>query len=212
MKVILTESIKGLGVLGDTVAVKRGYYRNHLGPSGKALLLTKENIGVFEERKVELEEAEKDRLVVARSKMVHVAAKIEFNVRASDEGKLFGSITATEIAEQLTSEELKIERRNVELKEGSIRNVGIYNARVFLHPEVAVDVEVFVEAPNAPLSKFMQAEEDKKQGKKIESEVEPEEESSVVAEDSTDKSVEQVVGAAEGVSEDVAAAGSTDKK
>ena len=159
MEIILTETIKGLGVLGDKVSVNRGYYRNFLGPQGKAMMLTKDNLTQFDARKAEFEAAESERLATAKAQSVHVDSKIEFSVRASDEGKLFGSINATDIAYKLSNDQLRLEKRNVELKEGAIRNVGIYHAQIFLHPEVSIDVEIWVEAPNAPISKFVKTQQ-----------------------------------------------------
>ena len=145
MKVILTEKITKLGNIGDTVEVKTGYARNYLLPNKKALRFTKENIALFEAQKAELvarhEKAKKD----AESKVEAVKnAKLHMIRQAGDTGQLYGSVSSRDIARTLKEiAGVSVESSQVML--GSpIKSVGVFDTKIALHPDVIVDVKVYV--------------------------------------------------------------------
>lgn len=149
MQVILLEKIKNYGTLGDVVKVKPGYARNYLIPQQKAKPATPENIATFEEQRVELEKAQADSLAYAQSRAdqlkeltVVIAGKVGL------ENKLFGSVSAMDIAEALTDAGVEVKKQEVRLPQGSIRYVGDYQVDIHLHPDVdaTVKVQVIAEA------------------------------------------------------------------
>ncbi len=147
MEVILLEKVENLGNLGDRVNVKPGYGRNFLIPSGKATPATEEHIKAFEERRAELEKAAADTLAIAearREKLVDMTITIA--AKAGEEGKLFGSIGAIDIAEAIGAAGVEIERNEVRLPEGAFRNVGEYPVQLHLHSDVDAEITLVIEA------------------------------------------------------------------
>ena len=145
MQVILLEKIVNLGNLGDLVDVKPGYARNYLVPQGKATVATEENIKLFEERRAELEKASAERLQAAQAREKELAGQsIEITARASDEGKLFGSVSVLEIAQAFTEKGLELNKSEVQLPEGPIKLVGEHEVVVSIHSEVNFTVTVAV--------------------------------------------------------------------
>ncbi len=145
MKLILLEKVQNLGDLGDTVRVKPGFGRNFLVPQGKAVPATKDNVAMFEARRAELEAAANERLSSAESRresMVDVVVEITAN--ASDEGKLFGSIGPREIANAVTDQGVPLEKSEVVMGEGPIRNTGEYDVVISLHADVETTIKVIV--------------------------------------------------------------------
>jgi large subunit ribosomal protein L9 len=147
MEVILLQKVANLGNIGDRVKVKPGFGRNYLLPQGKAALATAANVAKFEERRVELEKRAADDLDTARSR----AAKLEghaltITAKAGGEGKLFGSIGTSDIAEALSADGIEVERSEVRLPGGPIRLVGEHHVKVHLHTDVEVDLTVTVVA------------------------------------------------------------------
>jgi len=138
MQVILLEKVNKLGELGEEVTVKNGYGRNFLVPQGKAVPATAANREVFQARRAELEAAAAERLAAAQA----IAAKLEglervtIASKAGDEGKLFGSIGARDLAEAATAAGVEISKSEIRLPEGPLRNVGEYEIVVHLHAEV----------------------------------------------------------------------------
>ena len=145
MEVILLEKVGKMGVLGDTVAVKGGYARNYLIPQGKAVPASKDNVKLFEERRAELEKAEQEKLKAAQERADKLA-EIELTVAANagDEGKLFGSIGPRDVADLITAAGVEVEKAEVRMPEGPIRNTGEYNIAVQLHPDVESEVHIIV--------------------------------------------------------------------
>lgn len=145
MDVILLQKVRNLGDLGDTVKVRPGYGRNFLMPRGIALPATAANVKVFEQRRSELLAQSEKRLDRARGRAEHIQGR-EFVVamRASDEGKLFGSVGPQEIASKVTEEAVEIDAREVVLPDGQIRQVGYHTALLQLHPEVEFEITVAV--------------------------------------------------------------------
>ncbi|MBS63885.1 MAG: 50S ribosomal protein L9 [Salinisphaera sp.] len=145
MEVILLQKVRNLGDLGDTVKVRPGYGRNFLMPRGIALPATKANLAVFEERRSELQAASQEREDRANARAQQLRGKeYVIAMRASDEGKLFGSVGPQEISDAITEEGVEVSPKEVTLTEGTIRQVGEYTATLQLHAEVEVEVTVIV--------------------------------------------------------------------
>ena len=147
MNIILLERIGRLGTLGDEVTVKNGFARNYLIPTGKAVRVTKENREAFEARRAELEAAAGEKLAAAETR----AAALEgisttLRVRASEEGKLFGSVGTVEIARALTDQGNEVSKAEVSLPEGAIRDIGEHEVEIQLHAGVSAMVGVNVVA------------------------------------------------------------------
>lgn len=145
MDVILLEKVTNLGNLGDKVKVKAGYGRNFLLPYGKAVPATETNIVEFEGRRAELEKASADKLTQAQGRATALAeTSVTITANAGEEGKLFGSIGARDIAEAITAAGEAVEKSEVRLPEGALRDVGEYDVLVQLHSDVSVEVKVIV--------------------------------------------------------------------
>ncbi|KUJ82850.1 50S ribosomal protein L9 [Microbulbifer flavimaris] len=147
MEVILLDKVGKLGNVGDRVEVKAGFGRNFLLPSGKAVAATAANIAEFEAKRAELEAAAAAKVAEAESraeKLSDVVVTIAAN--AGDEGKLFGSIGARDIAEAITAAGVEVAKAEVNLPEGTLREVGEYDIDLQLHADVVATVKVVVEA------------------------------------------------------------------
>lgn len=147
MRIILQEKVANLGNVGDQVTVKPGYGRNFLIPYGKAVPATPEAIAEFEKRRVELEKVAAELLAQAKAraeKLTKMTVTIAAN--AGEEGKLFGSIGQSDIAEAIVEAGVDIKKREVNLPEGPIRAIGEYNIHVQLHSDVKVAVKVVIKA------------------------------------------------------------------
>lgn len=145
MNVILLEKVHNLGNLGDTVAVKAGYGRNYLIPKGMAVPATTDNVAKFEARRAELEKNAADKLSAAetrRDAMANLAVTLAH--KAGDEGKLFGSVGTADIAEAITNAGFAVEKREVRLPEGPIRQTGEYDIDIELHSDIVATVKVSV--------------------------------------------------------------------
>ncbi|MBW5290406.1 MAG: LSU ribosomal protein L9p [Candidatus Ruthia sp. Asou_11_S2] len=146
MQVILLEKIQKLGNLGDLANVKAGYARNFLIPQGKVKPATKTNLAEFELIKAELQASEAETLKNAQAieaKMTGTVCTIQAN--AGEEGKLFGSINATDIQTSLATSGFEVERRNINMPE-AIRHTGEYEISVDLHTNITVSIKVVIEA------------------------------------------------------------------
>jgi len=147
MEVILLEKVENLGNLGDRVNVKPGYGRNFLIPSGKATPATEEHIKAFEERRAELEKTAADVLASAEARRDQLAdMSVKIAAKAGEEGKLFGSVGTSDIAEAVVAAGVIIERHEVRLPEGAFRQIGEYQVSVHLHSDVNTEILVIVEA------------------------------------------------------------------
>lgn len=145
MNVILLESLGKLGDLGDEVVVKGGFARNFLIPQGKAVRATKANRADFEARRVELEKAANDRLTQARGRASELEDKtVTIMVKAGEEGKLYGSVGTQDIADAVSSRIAPVERSEVKLPEGAIRQTGEYEIDIQLHTDVTVTIQLTV--------------------------------------------------------------------
>ncbi|WP_305906920.1 50S ribosomal protein L9 [Methylomarinum sp. Ch1-1] len=147
MEVILLEKIANLGGLGDKVTIKPGYGRNYLVPQGKAVAATPEKIKEFEARRAELEKIAAEKLASAQARAEAIGQlKVVITHKAGDEGKLFGSVGTQTIAEAITAAGAKVEKQEVRLPEGVIRQIGDYDIDINLHSDVVVTVPVTVAA------------------------------------------------------------------
>ncbi len=143
MKLILQESITGLGNPGDLVQVKSGYGRNYLLPLGKAIIANEENMKVYEAKQEELKLQEEKRLESAKEIFEKINEfSISQYVAISEEGTMYGSVGTKEISELLEANDFQIERSAVRLPEGSLKELGNYVIDVELHPEVIAKINL----------------------------------------------------------------------
>ena len=148
MEVILLENVGSLGTLGDTVTVKPGYGRNFLIPQGKAVPATEENVAKFEARRAELEAAAAAALSAAeaRAQLIEGLAKVSIAATAGEEGKLFGSVGTRDIADAITAGGVEVDKSEVRLPDGVIRELGESQVVIQLHGDVSTSITVDVVA------------------------------------------------------------------
>lgn len=147
MDVILLEKVDNLGNIGDRVKVRSGYGRNFLLPRGKATLATPANVAVFEARRAEFEKKEADELAAARQRAASAAKlSIRLAAKAGTEGKLFGSVGTTDIAEACSAQGHPLERSEVRMPAGPLRTVGEHSVALHLHTDVDVSLTVNIVA------------------------------------------------------------------
>ena len=144
MEIILRQAVENLGKPGDVVKVKSGYARNYLLPHGLAYEATPGNLKRIQQERDRLEAAENER----RSAAQVIAEKLEqvsltFSARVGEEGKLFGSVGAADIAQQLEAQGFHIEKRQIDLHD-PIKALGVYRVPVRLHADVKPEVRVWV--------------------------------------------------------------------
>ena len=143
MKLILQESITGLGNPGDLVQVKSGYGRNYLLPTGKAIVANEENMKVYEAKQEEFKLQEEKRLESAKVIFEKINEfSVSQNVAISEEGTMYGSVGTKEISELLEASDFQIERSAVRLPEGSLKELGNYVIDIELHPEVVAKINL----------------------------------------------------------------------
>jgi large subunit ribosomal protein L9 len=152
MKVILADDVRGLGHRGDTVTVKPGYARNYLFPQGMAYEASVANVHRLGEEKKKYDEKMLREKAVAED----VSRKVEgltvsIAKKAGEEGHLYGSVTATEIADALSEKGVEVDRRRIELAE-PIRRLGTHTVHVRLHRDVVATLTVEVQAIGTPAS------------------------------------------------------------
>ncbi|MGD8743513.1 MAG: 50S ribosomal protein L9 [Granulosicoccaceae bacterium] len=147
MEVILLDKVQNLGDLGERVNVKPGYGRNYLLPQGKAVPATEANIAEFEARRAELEKAAAESLAAAQARAEKFnELTLTITRKAGDEGKLFGSVSNIDIVEAAVAAGVEIERNEVIMPTGPIRQTGEYEIAVHLHTDVDASIKVIVEA------------------------------------------------------------------
>jgi large subunit ribosomal protein L9 len=147
MEVILLEKIANLGNLGDKVKIKGGYGRNYLVPQGKAVPATAQKIAEFEARRAELEKSANEKLSAAKTH-AEMLAKLEIVIahKAGDEGRLFGSVGTHNIAEAINNAGGNVQKQQIRLPHGAIRQVGEYDIAISLHSDVTVNLPIKVVA------------------------------------------------------------------
>ena len=147
MEVILLQKVANLGNIGDRVKVRSGFGRNFLLPQGKATLATPENVARFEARRAELEHQAREHLSSAEERATAMKDfKLTIHAKAGTEGKLVGSIGTSDIAEELTRANFKVERSEVRMPHGPLRMVGEHTVNLHLHADVDVPLQVTIVA------------------------------------------------------------------
>jgi len=144
MEVILRQSVEKLGHPGDVVKVSNGFARNYLLPRGIAVVATEGNKKQIEAQRQRLEAAEDARRETAQSQAaVFEQVSLTFSARVGEEGKLFGSVTSSDIVQQLEALGHKVEKRQVDLHE-PIKALGVYRVPIRLHADVKPEIKVWV--------------------------------------------------------------------
>ncbi|MBI1195213.1 MAG: 50S ribosomal protein L9 [Gammaproteobacteria bacterium] len=147
MEVILLSKVENLGDIGDLVNVRPGYGRNFLIPKGKATVANEANRAAFEARRAELEKAAAESLAAARARAESLSGmKVTIVAKAGEEGKLFGSVGTVDIADAVTAAGVEVEKHEVRLSEGALRELGEYEVDLHLHPEVNVTITLEISA------------------------------------------------------------------
>ena len=145
MKIILLDKIQRLGEIGDVVEVNSGYARNFLIPQKKAAFASAKNISEVEARKDELAAMSEDILTNAQARAKDVeGSQCEILVPVTEEGALYGSVGTREISEAFSNMDVQIDKSEVQLPEGPIKETGDHNISISVHPEVSVEVLVKV--------------------------------------------------------------------
>jgi len=147
MNIILLEKVANLGNLGDKVSVKPGFGRNFLIPGGKAVLATPDRIKEFEARRADLEKAEAERLAKAQTR-AEAVEKLSLTIthQAGEEGKLFGSVGLPDIMKACADAGVEIDKQEIKLPEGSIRQTGEFEVAIHLHTDVVASLKLAVVA------------------------------------------------------------------
>jgi large subunit ribosomal protein L9 len=145
MQVILMEKVVNLGELGDVVKVKDGFARNFLIPHGKAKRATEANLKAFESRRAELEKAQAEALAQAKERGQKLEGlTVQITQKAGPDGRLFGSVTNYDIVEALQKQGHEVERSNIRMPQGPLKQVGDYPIQISLHTDVTVGITVSV--------------------------------------------------------------------
>ena len=145
MQIILLDKVVNLGNLGEIVKVKDGYARNFLIPSGRARRATEANKAAVEAKRVELEKAAAGKLAEAQAQGEKLAGTtVKLTQKAGVDGRLFGSVTNQDVAEELNKQGYKLIKSQVRMPNGPIKVVSETTVSVSLHTDVVVDVTVSV--------------------------------------------------------------------
>jgi large subunit ribosomal protein L9 len=145
MQVILLEKMVNLGQLGEVVKVKDGFARNYLIPHGKAKRATQANLAEFEKRRAELEKAQAAALTAAQERAAKLdGLMVQITQKAGVDGKLFGSVTNSDIAEALKAQGFDVPKAAIRMPTGPIKQVGDQQFKVALHTDVVVTITVSV--------------------------------------------------------------------
>ena len=145
MEVILMEKVANLGELGDVVKVKDGFARNFLIPQGKAKRATEANLKAFESRRAELEKAQGEQLSKAQERGAKLEGlTIQVTQKAGPDGRLFGSVTNYDIVEALKKHGHEVERAQIRMPQGPLKQVGEFPIQVALHTDVMATIKVSV--------------------------------------------------------------------
>lgn len=159
MKLLLQRNVDKLGRIGEIVDVAKGYGRNYLLPEGLAVELTPDNLNRFETMKrrlIALEQENKDKQVVLARELEKASCTIIAN--SSEEGHLYGSVTAKDVSQQLAADGFQVEQKCI-LLEQPIKELGIYMVKVRLHPDVECQMKVWVVKGDDPAEARRRAKE-----------------------------------------------------
>lgn len=151
MQVILLEKVVNLGSLGEVVRVRDGYARNFLIPKKIARRATETALKEFEQRRLELEKAQAEKMAAAQAAGEKIAGiTLTIGQKAGVDGRLFGSVTNMDVAAALAKEGIAtVEKAQVRLPDGSIKAVGEYPVQILLHADVQVEITVVVQGQMA---------------------------------------------------------------
>lgn len=145
MQVILLEKVVNLGQLGDIVKVRDGYGRNFLIPQGKAKRATAANIEAFEARRADLEKAQADSLSAAQARASQLEGMmLQIEQKAGVDGKLFGSVGNSDIAEALQAQGIEVHKSEIRMPNGPLKQIGDYPLTIDLHSDVKATITVSV--------------------------------------------------------------------
>jgi len=145
VEVILLEKVANVGNIGDRVKVRSGFGRNYLLPQGKATLATPANVAKFEARRAELERNAQDQFTSAQARAASLTDfRLTITAKAGTEGKLFGSIGTSDIAEAATRAGHPVTRSEVRLPNGPLRSVGEHTVDLHFHADVNVRLPVVI--------------------------------------------------------------------
>ncbi len=145
MQVILEQDVPNLGKKGELKEVARGYARNHLLPRGLAVEATPQKLRDWEQRQEKEEAINKELEEQAREKAGKLSHKeVAFKMPAGEGGRLFGSVTPADVAEQLVKEGFEVDKKKIELSE-QIKSVGSYTAEIRLHPGIKAEILIRVD-------------------------------------------------------------------
>jgi large subunit ribosomal protein L9 len=145
MQIILLEKVINLGTLGDVVRVKDGYARNYLIPQGKAKRATAASLADFEKRRAELEKAHAEMLAQTQEKGAKLEGlMLQISQKAGVDGKLFGSVTNSDVSEALKKQGFDVPKAAIRMPEGPLKMIGDYPLKVALHADVVVSITVSV--------------------------------------------------------------------
>jgi large subunit ribosomal protein L9 len=145
MQVILLDKVVNLGNLGEIVKVRDGYARNFLIPQGRARRATEANKAEFEAKRVDLEKQAAAKLSESQAQGEKLAGKtVKVTQKAGVDGRLFGSVTNHDVAEELTKMGFPVAKAQVRMPNGPIKTVGDSTVAVALHTDVVVDINVTV--------------------------------------------------------------------
>src|SRR5687768_4501242 len=141
MQVILMEKVVNLGALGDVVKVKDGFARNFLIPQGKAKRATSANLKEFEGRRAELEKKAGEALTASQGRAAKLEGmKVEIVQKAGPDGRLFGSVTTSDIAEALTKAGIETKKAEVRMPAGRLTHIGAFPIAAHPHADVEANV------------------------------------------------------------------------
>ena len=147
MKLVLLKDVKHLGKVGDEVNVKGGFARNYLLPSKSALTPSQENLEIISKIKDELmkkEQEAKEAALAIKDKLASYKQIYKPQVQ-EDSDEIFGSVSLQNIADQIKIDDFDIEKKQINLPMGTIKELGIFHANISLHSEVSCDIEIAVE-------------------------------------------------------------------
>ncbi len=145
MQIILLEKVVNLGSLGDVVKVKDGFARNFLIPQGKAKRANEKNLAEFQARRAELEKKQSDDLSAAQARAGKLAGMmVQVTQKAGDDGRLFGSVTNSDIVDALKAQGFEVAKSEVRLPNGPLKQIGVFPVTLALYHDVTADITVSV--------------------------------------------------------------------
>ena len=151
ISVILLEKISKLGNIGQEVKVKDGFARNFLIPQKKAIRASDENKKLFEKKREELVKINEEKVKLAKEKLKKIPNIVNVTREASEQGALFGSVTSRDIAKEIKIDGIEVSAKDIIVK-SIIKNIGEFQVKIVLHPEVSKDINVKVKKSEESLN------------------------------------------------------------